>query len=212
MKAEKLENCSFRIRSLYILIHVRAGSFCPKLVRLTNEYLIHRRNQRSQKKAKRGLLQGRSKVIVYKSCDDQSQNFTFWLIKYEFIFKKIILFYVSGFCLLQNWFRKRKICLFFLFARFCFLETANCRTLLKRLWAEVRMNKGLIRNLWHHLPAPHSQKNRAQPNSVSRFCQNYFCSTLETSSGGSKAKTVNDHGWLSFTRFDLTPCTQIIQQ
>ena len=74
------------------------------------------------------------------------------------------------------------------------------------------MNKGLIRNLWHHLPAPHSQKNRAQPNSVSRFCQNYFCSTLETSSGGSKAKTVNDHGWLSFTRFDLTPCIQIVQQ
>ena len=72
--------------------------------------------------------------------------------------------------------------------------------------------KGLIGNLWHHLPAPHSQKNRAQPNSVSRFCQNYFCSTLETLSGGSKAKTVNDHGRQSFTRFDSTPYIQILQQ
>ena len=106
---------------------------------------------------------------------------------------------------------KEKHLFTFLF-RFCFLETAHCRTLLKGLWAGVRMNKGLIRNLWHHLPAPHSQKNRAQPNSVSRFCQNYFCSTLETSSGGSKAKTVNDHGWLSFTRFDLTPFIEMLQK
>ena len=52
MKAEKLEIVLFRIGPLYILVHVRAGSFCPKLVGLTNEYLIHRRNQRSQKRQK----------------------------------------------------------------------------------------------------------------------------------------------------------------
>ena len=106
----------------------------------------------------------------------------------------------------------RETFVYFLFTRFCFAETAHHRTLSKRLWAGLRMNKGLIRNLWHHLPAPHSQKNRAQPNSVSRFCQNYFCSTLETSSGGSKAKTVNEHGWLSFTRFDLTPFIEMLQK
>ena len=70
-ESRKTKICPFQNISLYILlVHVRAGSFCPKLVRLTNEYLIHRRNQRSQKKAKRGLLQGRSKVTVYKSSGD----------------------------------------------------------------------------------------------------------------------------------------------
>ena len=120
------------------------------------------------------------------------------------------LHYVSCFSLLQMSFStdlERETFVYF-FVQILFFRNSPLQDFTKR----VRMNKGLIRNLWHHLPAPHSQKNRAQPNSVSRFCQNYFCSTLETSSGGSKAKTVNDHGWLSFTRFDLTPFIEMLQK
>ena len=125
------------------------------------------------------------------------------------------LHYVSCFSLLQMSFStdlERETFVYF-FVQILFFRNSPLQDFIKRTLSrskdEQRTNPKFMTS---SACTAHSQKNRAQPNSVSRFCQNYFCSTLETSSGGSKAKTVNDHGWLSFTRFDLTPFIEMLQK